>query len=113
MIPQTTIGRRHALIEYKDFAFWIIDQGSINGTFVNGKKSTRSYLADGDRLTFGSVTALFRLPGKSGSAPAKKAAESSTGAPASEGGNRNTMILVASFVVTLAVAAVAYFALMK
>jgi len=35
VIPQSTIGRRHALIEYKDFAYWIMDQGSINGTFVS------------------------------------------------------------------------------
>lgn len=40
MIPETTIGRRHALIEYKDFCYWITDQGSINGTFINGKAVT-------------------------------------------------------------------------
>jgi pSer/pThr/pTyr-binding forkhead associated (FHA) protein len=35
VIPEPTIGRRHAVIEYKDYGYWITDQGSINGTFVN------------------------------------------------------------------------------
>ena len=35
VIPEPTIGRRHAVIEFKDYGYWISDQGSINGTFVN------------------------------------------------------------------------------
>lgn len=47
------IGRRHALIEYRDFSFWVIDQQSVNGTFLNGKRVTmETRLKHGDRLRF-------------------------------------------------------------
>ncbi len=47
------IGRRHALIEYRDFSFWVIDQQSMNGTFLNGKRVTmETRLKHGDRLRF-------------------------------------------------------------
>jgi pSer/pThr/pTyr-binding forkhead associated (FHA) protein/Mg-chelatase subunit ChlD len=56
VIPETTIGRRHALIEYKDFSYWIIDQGSINGTFVNDKAVTSEI-----RLKHGDVIRLHKI----------------------------------------------------
>ncbi|MCG8325071.1 MAG: VWA domain-containing protein, partial [Thiotrichales bacterium] len=63
VIPQTTIGRRHALIEYKEFAFWIIDQGSINGTFVNDKPiSTETRLKHGDRVRLHKYELEFTIP---------------------------------------------------
>lgn len=47
------IGRRHALIEYRDFSFWIIDQQSVNGTFLNGQRVlSETRLKHGDRLRF-------------------------------------------------------------
>ena len=47
------IGRRHALIEYRDFSFWIIDQNSVNGTWRNGERVLReTRLKHGDRLRF-------------------------------------------------------------
>ena len=47
------IGRRHALIEYRDFSFWVIDQNSLNGTFLNGERLTsETRLKHGDRLRF-------------------------------------------------------------
>jgi hypothetical protein len=36
IINRPTVGRRHAVIKYKDGGFWVIDQGSVNGTFING-----------------------------------------------------------------------------
>ncbi len=63
VIPQTTIGRRHALIEYKDFSFWIIDQGSINGTFVNDKAiSSETRLKHGDRIRLHKYELEFTIP---------------------------------------------------
>lgn len=51
VIAKSTIGRRHALIEYKDYAFWIADQGSINGTYVNEEPVTSEMrLQHGDRI---------------------------------------------------------------
>ena len=47
------IGRRHALIEYRDFSFWVIDQNSLNGSFLNGERlTTETRLKHGDRLRF-------------------------------------------------------------
>ncbi|MCC5886386.1 MAG: FHA domain-containing protein [Gammaproteobacteria bacterium] len=47
------IGRRHALIEYRDFSFWVIDQQSVNGTFLNGDRvMSETRLKHGDRLRF-------------------------------------------------------------
>jgi FOG: FHA domain len=63
VIPQTTIGRRHALIEYKDFSFWIIDQGSINGTFVNNQIITgETRLKHGDKIRLHKYEFEFAMP---------------------------------------------------
>lgn len=54
------IGRRHALIEYRDFSFWVIDQNSVNGTFLNGDRLSReTRLKHGDRLRFHSFEFEF------------------------------------------------------
>jgi pSer/pThr/pTyr-binding forkhead associated (FHA) protein len=53
VIPEATIGRVHSMIEYKDHSFWVIDQGSLNGTFVNNKRiEAETRLKHGDRLRF-------------------------------------------------------------
>jgi pSer/pThr/pTyr-binding forkhead associated (FHA) protein len=53
VIAESTIGRRHAMIEYKDHSFWVIDQSSLNGTFVNNKRiEAETRLKHGDRLRF-------------------------------------------------------------
>lgn len=63
VVNETTIGRRHALIEYKDYSFWIIDQGSINGTFVNGETvSTEVRLKHGDRIRLHKCEFEFIMP---------------------------------------------------
>ena len=63
VIPESTIGRRHALIEYKDFAYWIIDQGSINGTFVNDQPATaETRLKHGDKIRLHKCEFEFLMP---------------------------------------------------
>lgn len=53
VIEEPTIGRQHAMIEFKDHSFWVIDQSSLNGTFVNNKRiDTETRLKHGDRLRF-------------------------------------------------------------
>jgi pSer/pThr/pTyr-binding forkhead associated (FHA) protein len=48
-----------------------VDQVSGNGTFVNGKRVTVSYLHSGDRIAFGPAEGVFQAPGaKTGSSPA-------------------------------------------
>jgi pSer/pThr/pTyr-binding forkhead associated (FHA) protein len=63
VIPESTIGRRHALIEYKDYGFWISDQGSINGTFVNDKMiSSEVCLKHGDKVRLHKFEFEFTMP---------------------------------------------------
>ncbi len=51
VIDEGTVGRRHALVEYKDHAFWVTDQSSLNGTFVNNARIEEpTRLKHGDRL---------------------------------------------------------------
>lgn len=63
VVNETTIGRRHAMIEYKDYAFWIVDQGSINGTFVNGEPvKTEVRLKHGDKIRLHKCEFEFVMP---------------------------------------------------
>ncbi len=63
VVNESTIGRRHALIEYKDYSFWIIDQGSINGTFVNEEPvKTEVRLKHGDKIRLHRCEFDFIMP---------------------------------------------------
>ncbi|NOG61713.1 MAG: VWA domain-containing protein [Proteobacteria bacterium] len=63
VVNESTIGRRHALIEFKDYSYWIVDQGSINGTFVNGQPvSTEVRLKHGDRIRLHKCDFEFIMP---------------------------------------------------
>ena len=52
-----TVSRRHAEITRTGSTFEIIDQRSLNGTYVNGERVDRSALVDGSELRVGK----FRL----------------------------------------------------
>jgi hypothetical protein len=55
LVKEKTVGRCHAVIERRGHSFWIMDQGSINGTFVNNKRITA------DRaLKHGDIIAIHR-----------------------------------------------------
>jgi len=63
VVNKGTVGRRHAIIKYKDFSFWIVDQGSVNGTFVNGERiSGERQLKHGDMLRFHKYEVEFSQP---------------------------------------------------
>src|SRR2546423_13784792 len=56
VIEDTSLSRRHALIENFEGRFNLSDCGSSNGTFINGNSITGSTeLSDWDVLTFGGV----------------------------------------------------------
>ncbi len=62
-IDQSTISRQHAIIEYKNYSFWITDQGSSNGTFLNGNKiAAQMRLNHGDKITFDIYEFVFVMP---------------------------------------------------
>lgn len=58
----TRISRRHALIHQQSVGeFWLLDLGSANGVYVNGKRlRVPIKLEDGDQLHFGDFAFVFR-----------------------------------------------------
>jgi serine phosphatase RsbU (regulator of sigma subunit)/pSer/pThr/pTyr-binding forkhead associated (FHA) protein len=52
-IPDPRVSRDHALIVSENGQFYVVDQGSKHGTFVNGERVQRQQLERSDRLEFG------------------------------------------------------------
>ena len=53
VINKGTISRLHAIIEFKRHGFWVVDQGSANGCFVNGQRISQEVrLKHGDTVAF-------------------------------------------------------------
>jgi pSer/pThr/pTyr-binding forkhead associated (FHA) protein/Mg-chelatase subunit ChlD len=62
VINKSTVSTKHATIEYRDNAFYIIDQRSTNGTFLNGQKiTTEIRLKHGDRIKLDEYEFIFTL----------------------------------------------------
>ncbi|MBI4696519.1 MAG: VWA domain-containing protein [Gammaproteobacteria bacterium] len=63
VIDKATVGRRHAVLKQKDGAYWLVDQGSVNGTFVNGERVVgERRLRHGDKLRFHKFEFEFSQP---------------------------------------------------
>lgn len=60
------VSRQHALVQGQEHGdFWLIDLGSANGTYVNGRRVAQPHrLSNGDRITVGGNTFTFRRPGE-------------------------------------------------
>jgi len=52
-LDDVTVSRKHAILRERDGNFFIEDQGSLNGTFVNRKRVESAQLDDGDELQIG------------------------------------------------------------
>jgi FHA domain/zinc-ribbon domain len=52
-LDDVTVSRKHAILRERDGHFFIEDQGSLNGTFVNRKRVESAQLDDGDELQVG------------------------------------------------------------
>jgi len=53
--------RNHAVIEYLGGDFWLRDDGSANGTFVNSSRIREQCLRDGDRVRIGGTEFRFEI----------------------------------------------------
>ncbi|NEO29570.1 MAG: adenylate/guanylate cyclase domain-containing protein [Symploca sp. SIO3C6] len=64
VLPDRWISRNHAMLQFTEQSdFYLIDLGSRNGTFVNGRRvSIPVTLRHGDRLTFGQTELEFHYP---------------------------------------------------
>jgi sigma-B regulation protein RsbU (phosphoserine phosphatase) len=58
-IPAPGISRKHVQFVVEHGETWIVDLGSVNGTFVNGEKVTRHKLAEGDTIALSEVQLRF------------------------------------------------------
>jgi predicted component of type VI protein secretion system len=56
VVSHPSVSRRHALIKRKQDVFFVVDQGSANGTFVDSKRIVDATLKDGCVLRFGSAS---------------------------------------------------------
>ena len=58
-IGDPNASRRHAELRREGDAYWVVDLGSTNGLDVNGKRTQRARLANGDRFTIGTTELVF------------------------------------------------------
>jgi predicted RNA-binding Zn-ribbon protein involved in translation (DUF1610 family) len=58
-LDDVTVSRKHAVLIERDNGFFIEDQGSLNGTFVNRKRVESALLDDGDELQVGKYRLTF------------------------------------------------------
>ena len=54
-VDDKSVSRRHALVERRGEAWYVVDQGSANGTRVDGRRVAEAELADGQVLRLGNV----------------------------------------------------------
>jgi hypothetical protein len=58
-IADPNASRRHAELRREGDAYWLVDLGSTNGLDVNGKRTQRARLSNGDRVTIGTTELVF------------------------------------------------------
>jgi hypothetical protein len=58
-LDDVTVSRRHAVLIERDGGFFIEDQGSLNGTFLNRRRIESGRLEDGDELQIGKYRLTF------------------------------------------------------
>ena len=53
------MSRKHAEIHCSENEYYVIDLSSLNGTFVNGNRVSKSQILEGDLVTFGKISLTF------------------------------------------------------
>jgi phosphoserine phosphatase RsbU/P len=61
VIADPRVSRDHALIVLEEEGFFLVDQGSKHGTFVNGERIERQKLERNDRLEFGARDSTYAI----------------------------------------------------
>ena len=62
VIDNLGVSRLHAVIEEEKGGYSVRDCDSLNGTVVNGERSPHRILQDGDEISIGKHTIVFRVP---------------------------------------------------
>jgi hypothetical protein len=58
-LDDVTVSRNHAVLVERDGRFFVEDQGSLNGTFVNRRRIDNQKLENGDELQIGKYRLTF------------------------------------------------------
>ena len=58
-LDDVTVSRRHAVLIAREGRYFVEDQGSLNGTFLNRKRIESAELTDGDELQVGKYRMTF------------------------------------------------------
>lgn len=67
-VRERSISRRHARLVARPEGWCVYDEGSGNGTFVNGHRVREALLRDGDEVRFGNVRGRFEEPERAAAA---------------------------------------------
>ena len=60
-LDHPTVSRRHALVVRREETLVLLDDRSMNGTWLNGDRISEAELSDGDMIQLGAVELSFRL----------------------------------------------------
>ena len=61
-LDDITVSRRHAELERSDDTFVVRDAGSLNGTYVNRRRTESARLGGGDELQIGKFKLIYLRP---------------------------------------------------
>ncbi|MBL4772216.1 MAG: FHA domain-containing protein [Alcanivoracaceae bacterium] len=62
VLDHGSVSNRHAQIIHQNGRWKIVNLVSTNGILINGQKKLSTYLADGDKISLGSVNLIFKTP---------------------------------------------------
>jgi hypothetical protein len=63
VVADGSVSRRHARIEKRGATWFVVDQGSANGTFVDSQRTAEAELRGGQELRFGAVSFKVEIEG--------------------------------------------------
>ena len=89
VLPDQLVSRKHAVIEHREDGWYLVDQNSGNGTYLNDERISESLLYDGDVIQVGDAAITFTAPGSEapeGGAPGRPPVEKTQMLQASEAG---------------------------
>ena len=61
ILREMGVSWKHAEIRQRDDAYWLVDNGSTNGTYVNDERAHNARLKDGDLLRFGKKAGAIKF----------------------------------------------------
>lgn len=71
VLADSGVSRHHATISFDEDRWVLSDEGTANGTLLNGSRVEHEFLEDGDAISIGSVTFLFEEKAGGGAYTAK------------------------------------------